>query len=103
MSGFGKKSTAYICYLLVNFWWYVSCVLGIAMPLLLLYDYLTDPHPDMIFGITAPISTSIITINNPRGRAPRYSTGISSFFILMKTSGFQTFLVLPRGKPRRIL
>ena len=65
MSGFGKKSTAYICYLLVNFWWYVPCVLGIAMPLLLLYDYLEDSHPDTIFGITAPISTSLIALKQP--------------------------------------
>jgi len=62
MSGFGKKSTAYICYLIVNVWWYLSCVIGVIFPAMLIYEYFYNTHPDSIFGITLPLEPSLVTL-----------------------------------------
>ena len=62
MSGFGKKSTAYICYLIVNIWWYLSCIVGVIFPLTLVYEYFYSSHPDSIFGITLPLEPSLVTL-----------------------------------------
>ncbi|PAU94852.1 hypothetical protein CK503_05105 [Aliifodinibius salipaludis] len=63
MSGFSKKSTAYICYLIVNVWWYLSCVIGVIFPATLIYEYFYSSHPDSIFGITLPLEPSLVTLN----------------------------------------
>jgi len=62
MSGFGKKSTAYICYLIVNIWWYLSCILGFIFPASLIYEYFYSSHPDSTFGITLPLEPSLVTL-----------------------------------------
>ncbi|MDZ7658951.1 DUF2975 domain-containing protein [Fodinibius sp.] len=63
MNRFGKKSTAYICYLIVNVWWYLSCVLGFIFPATLIYEYFHSSHPDSIMGITLPLEPSLVTLN----------------------------------------
>ena len=63
MSGFGKKSTAYICYLIVNFWWYLSCLTGLLFPAMLTYGYFAKP--DNIMGINVPLADSMVTLKNP--------------------------------------
>jgi uncharacterized membrane protein YciS (DUF1049 family) len=65
MGGFGKKSTAYICYLIVNAWWYLSCLVGILFPALLTYGYLQHPGPDAIMGINVPLADSMVALKNP--------------------------------------
>jgi hypothetical protein len=64
MSGFGKKSTAYICYLIVNAWWYLSCLAGILLPALLTYGYFQDPQSDTIIGINVPLADSMVALKN---------------------------------------
>lgn len=65
MNGFGKKSTAYICYLIVNFWWYLSCFVGLLLPPLLIYEYFWGTHPDSIMGINVPLADSMVALKNP--------------------------------------
>ncbi len=65
MSGFGKKSTAYICYLIVNVWWYLSCFVGLLFPPLLIYEYFWGTHPDSIMGINVPLADSMVILKNP--------------------------------------
>lgn len=64
MSGFGKKSTAYICFLIVNAWWYLSCLAGILLPSLLIYGYFQNPQPDTIMGINVPLADSMVALKN---------------------------------------
>ena len=65
MDSFGKKSAAYICYLIVNFWWYISCIFGVFLPVFLIYEYAQGTHPDTLFGITIPVSTDLVTLIKP--------------------------------------
>ena len=63
MNGFGKKSTSYICYLIVNFWLYLSCLAGLLFPAMLTYGYFAKP--DHILGINVPLADSMVTLKNP--------------------------------------
>jgi len=63
MSGFGKKSTAYICYLIVNVWWYLSCFAGIIFPPLFIYEYFWGTPHDSTFEITLPLEPSLVTLS----------------------------------------
>ena len=65
MTGFGKKSTAYICYLIVNIWWYLSCIVGFILPAVLTYGYFQDPQSDSIMGINVPLADSMVALKNP--------------------------------------
>ncbi|NGP87498.1 DUF2975 domain-containing protein [Fodinibius halophilus] len=65
MKGLGEKSTAYFCYLIVNVWWYLSCLMGILFAGLLSYEFFGSSHPNSIFGLTLPIKSDLITLKNP--------------------------------------
>ncbi|HEX6982313.1 MAG TPA: DUF2975 domain-containing protein [Balneolaceae bacterium] len=58
MDALGKKSAAYICYLIVNISWYISCLFPIIVPFGLLNIYLGNHNPEMVFGVTVPVDTS---------------------------------------------
>lgn len=58
MESLGKKSAAYICYIIVNISWYISCISSIIVPFGLLNIYLGNHNPEMVFGVTVPVDTS---------------------------------------------
>lgn len=63
MDNLGKKSTAYICYLIVNAWWYLSCIVGAIIPPFLIYDYFLSNQPGSVFNVTLPLKPSLVTLN----------------------------------------
>lgn len=60
----GRKSAAYISYLLVNFWWYVSCIVGIILPVGFVIEYVWGTHSNIIFGISVPIDTELVAFKD---------------------------------------
>lgn len=58
MDSLGKKSAAYICYLIVNISWYTSCLFSIIVPFGLLNIYLGNHNPEVVFGVMVPVDTS---------------------------------------------
>lgn len=64
MKAFGKKSTAYICYLIVNVFWYLGIIVGILIVVgvsLMLLGWVTYP-PEVSFNI--PISNSEVEFSS---------------------------------------